>query len=65
MNGLKLLPVIISFLLIAAHFYRSGQVIPAALSLAMLLLLFLRERWVVRMFQVALVLAAAEWLRTG
>jgi hypothetical protein len=64
MNGLKLFPVILSFLLLAAHFYRSNQVIPAALCIAILALLFLKESWVARLFQVALLAAALEWLRT-
>jgi len=64
MNGLKLLPVIVSFLLMAAHFYRAGQLILAGLCIAIPALLFLRESWVVRFFQMALLLAAAEWLRT-
>ena len=64
MNGLKLLPVMISFLLLAAHFYRAGQVILAGLSLAVLALLLLKETWVVRFIQAALMLAALEWIRT-
>ena len=64
MNGLRLFPVIFSFLLLAAHFYRSGQVILAGLCIALLALLFLKESWVARFFQIALLAAAAEWLRT-
>jgi len=64
MNGLKLLPVIFSFLLLAAHFYRSGQVILTGLCIAILALLLLKESWVVRVFQFALLAAALEWLHT-
>ena len=64
MNGLKLLPVSVSFLLLAAHFYRSGQAALAGLSVAVLALLWLKESWVVRFFQTALVLVALEWIRT-
>lgn len=63
-NGIRLVPVILSFLLLAAHFYRSGQVILSGLSLAILALLFLKESWVARFFQFALLLASLEWLRT-
>lgn len=64
MNLLKLFPVILSFLLLAAHFYRSGQLVFTALCLAMLLLLFLKKSWIPRLFQVVLLLGALEWLRS-
>jgi len=64
LNFLRLLPVLISFLLVAAHFLRSGQVIFVSLVLCMPLLLLLRQAWVPRVVQVVLLLAAAEWLRT-
>ena len=64
MNLIKLLPVILSFLLLAAHFYRAGQVLPASISLALPFLLFLKETWVVRAIQAALLLGSLEWLRT-
>jgi hypothetical protein len=64
MNLLRLLPVIVSFLLLAAHFYRAGTVIAAGLCVALPLLLFLRKSWVPRLFQILLVLGALEWLRT-
>lgn len=64
MNVLRLLPVILSFLLLGAHFYRSGMLVLTSLSLFILFLLFLRKRWVPRLFQVLLVLGALEWLRS-
>jgi hypothetical protein len=63
MNAIRLLPVILSLLLLAAHFYRAGQVVVTALCLALPLLLLLRKSWVPRLFQVLLVLGALEWLR--
>lgn len=63
MNILRLLPVILSFLLLGAHFYRAGDALLAGLCVALLLLLFLRETWIPRLFQVLLVLGALEWLR--
>lgn len=63
MNVIRLLPVILSLLLLAAHFYRAGQVVVTALCLALPLLLLLRKSWVPRLFQVLLVLGALEWLR--
>lgn len=64
MNFLRLLPVLISFLLIAAHFYRAGLAVSALLLLSLLLLLFVRNAWVPRVIQLFLVLAAVEWVRT-
>ena len=64
MNFLRLLPVLISFLLIAAHFYRAGMAVSAYLLLSLLLLLLVRNVWVPRVIQLVLVLAACEWLRT-
>jgi hypothetical protein len=62
MNFLRLFPVIISFLLLAAHFYRAGNALLAGVSIAMPFLLFLRESWVPRLMQIALLLGSAEWL---
>ena len=64
MNLLRLMPVILSFLLLGAHFYRAGLLPLTLLSLAVLALLSLRKSWVPRLFQVLLVLGAIEWLRT-
>jgi hypothetical protein len=64
MNFLRLLPVILSFLLLGAHFYRYGLTPLTLICIAALFLLFLRKPWVPRLFQVLLVLGALEWLRT-
>jgi len=64
MNTLKLLPLIISFVLLSAHFYRSGLVIASGFCIAMPLLLLVRDSWVPRLLQVLLLLGALEWLRT-
>lgn len=64
MNFLRLLPVVISFLLVAAHFFRSGQLIFVILMLCMPLLMLVRKSWVPVVIQVVLLLAAVEWLRT-
>lgn len=61
---LRLLPVFISLLLLAAHFFRAGQTVLAVIPLILFIPLFLRERWVPWLIQLALVLGALEWLRT-
>jgi hypothetical protein len=64
MNFLKLLPVIFSFLLLAAHFMRAGQDVLLILMLVLPLLLLLKKPWVPRVIQVVLFLGAIEWVRT-
>ena len=64
MNAIRLIPLILSFLLLGAHFYRSGQVVLSGLCVLILLLLFLRKSWVPRMFQLLLILGSLEWLRS-
>ncbi len=64
MNFLRLLPVFISFLLLAAHFLRAGQVVISIVLLSLLALLFLRKTWVPWVIQLVLLLGTVEWLRT-
>ena len=64
MNFLRLLPVFISFLLLAAHFLRSGQTVVVVVLLALLLLLFVRKFWVPWVIQAILLLGAVEWVLT-
>ena len=64
MNGVRLIPVFLSALLLAAHFSRADNLPMVVLALAAPLLLLVRQPWVPRAFQVALVLGALEWVRT-
>jgi len=64
MNFVRLLPVIMSMLLLAAHFYRAGHLILVVLIAASPLLLLIRALWIVRLIQVALILGGIEWIRT-
>lgn len=54
----------LSSVLLAAHFYRAGQLALAVASLALIALLAVPRRWAARAVQIALVLGALEWLRT-
>ena len=63
MNAIRLLPVILSFLLLAAHFYRAGYPVVTVLCAALPCFLILRKAWIPKLFQVLLVLGALEWLR--
>ena len=64
MNVLKLIPVFLSFALLAAHFYRAGHTALTMLCIAVLFLLLLKKSWVPRVFQLLLIAGALEWLRT-
>lgn len=59
-----LVPVLLSAMLAAAHFYRSGIVALTLLSLLLPGLLFYRKPVSVRIVQFFLILATAEWGRT-
>lgn len=64
MTLLSLVPATLSLLLLAAHFFRGGFLVPTILALAATVLLFVRRRWAGRSLQVLLLLGAAEWCRT-
>jgi len=65
MNFLRLLPAILSLLLLGAHFSRHNLSLLIVIPLVLLGLLFLCEPWVARLVQWVLVLASLEWLRTA
>ncbi len=58
------LPVVLSFLLVAAHFFRAGQTAGVVAALLIPFLLLVPRRWVAYALQAALLLAAAEWVMT-
>jgi len=64
MNFLRLLPVILSMLLLGAHYYRAGFNVLVVIVFASLFLLLIRQPWIVRVIQVVLVVGGIEWLRT-
>ena len=63
MNFVRLLPAILSVLLLAAHFLRDGRILFVVIVLSLLPLLFIRRPWVSRIFQIGLILGGLEWLR--
>ena len=64
MNFLRLLPIVISLLLLGAHFLRAGQTSLVVVTLVLLIPLFFRKSWVPGLIQLVLLLGAVEWLRT-
>lgn len=58
------IPIVLSLVVLGAHFLRYGSSIGVLASLMLIALLFLRQPWVARVMQVVLVLGTLEWLRT-
>jgi hypothetical protein len=64
MMFLRLLPIAIACLLLAAHFLRMGRIGLLIAYVAVAALLFVKKSWVARTAQVALAIGTLEWLRT-
>ena len=58
------IPVVLSILVLGAHFLRFGNWAGVFVALLLIALLFLRRPWVARLMQLVLVLGTLEWLRT-
>jgi hypothetical protein len=61
---LRLLPLIFAQLLFAAHIMRSFGSFWAILVLLLLLTLFIRREWIIRIWQVIIAFVTLEWIRT-
>lgn len=58
------IPIVVSLLVLGAHFLRYGNSPGVLASLVLIALLMVRQPWVARAVQFALVLGALEWIRT-
>jgi hypothetical protein len=58
------IPIVLSILVLAAHFLRGGGPVITLAVLGLLALLPVRRPWAARVVQVALALGALEWVRT-
>ncbi len=56
--------IVLSLIVLGAHFLRDGNMPLVAASLILIGLLFVRQMWSVRIVQTALVLGALEWVWT-
>ncbi|MFO7587859.1 MAG: hypothetical protein R6X22_07265 [Gemmatimonadota bacterium] len=63
--AVRLVPVVLSAVLLAAHFSRADAFLLTALSLAFPLVLLVRSPWAPRAVQAILVIGALEWVRTA
>jgi len=64
MNLVRLSPVLLSALIMAAHFYRTGNVGLAVVSTSAPLILFMKRRWVAYVIPGLLLLGAMVWINT-
>jgi hypothetical protein len=64
-NFVRLLPVILSILLLGAHFFRAGNIALVLCSVVILLILLIRKPWVARSVRIVLVIGGIEWIRTA
>ena len=65
MKLLAVVPLVLSALLIGAHFLRTGELALVAFSLAVPFILISRRDRSVRVVQILLLVATAEWIRTA
>ena len=64
MNFVRLLPVFLSALVLAAHFLRAGRFSLTTICLLFPAILLIRHKVSARVVQVVLVLGSLEWVRT-
>lgn len=64
MKVIRLIPLLLSCLLLGAHFLRAGLTPMVILSLNLPFLLFIKQQWATRLLQLCMILGAVEWLRT-
>ena len=58
------IPIVVSLLVLGAHFLRYGNALGVLLSLVLIALLMVRQPWVARLVQIVLVLGVLEWIHT-
>jgi hypothetical protein len=64
MNVIRLLPVLLSILLLGAHFFRAGDMVLVIVVLSGIIILLIPRPWAARIIQIGLVIGGIEWIRT-
>jgi hypothetical protein len=59
----SLIPAVLAFLILGAHFYRAGLAWLVPVCVALAAITFVPRRWAALAAQAALVLGALEWVR--
>ena len=65
MNFVRLIPVIVSCLLMSAHFSRANMSGIALIWLLLPFLLFVKRDWIARIFQILMLIGSIIWLETA
>ena len=60
-----LIPTLLSFVVLAAHFFRGGHLVLVLICCCAPMLLLVRRTWATRIMQLLLVIGALEWVRTA
>ena len=61
---LPYIPVVLSFLVLGAHFMRYGNSVGVVAAVLPIALLLVRQPWAARLMQIVLVLGGLEWVLT-
>ncbi len=64
MSVLYYIPIVLSLLVLGAHFLRYDNMAGVIVAVVLIGLLFVRKPWAPRVLQVALLLGALEWAHT-
>ncbi len=64
MNFIRLVPAILSLLILSAHFSRAGVPIISVIFLILPVLLLIKRPWIARLIQIVLLIGSIEWIRT-
>lgn len=64
MTAVAFVPIVLSLLLLGAHFFRAGSPVLAAAAVLLVAALAIPRPWAARIVQAGLALGTVEWLRT-
>ena len=64
MNFVRLLPPIISLLLLSAHFSKLNMMLLSFIFIGLPFLLFIKKKWSARIIYILLIIGSLEWIRT-
>jgi hypothetical protein len=63
-KAINYVPIVLSLLVLGAHFLRYGNSLGVIAAALLVLVLFIRRPWAARLVQAALVLGTIEWMHT-
>jgi len=63
-KALLYVPVVLSLVVLGAHFMRFGNAVGVVGALVLIALLIVRRPWVARLMQIVLILGGLEWAHT-